>query len=235
MTEWLKNSPERLNDSPERLKSSPERLKNTPERPQARLLLAHGAGAPMDSEFMQVMAEGLCALGIDVWRFEFPYMAERRQTGKKRPPSPAPRLLDSFREAIGEARNEPPGLPLFIGGKSMGGRIASMLADEVEVEGVVCLGYPFHPPGKPEKTRIEHLFELTRPCLIVQGTRDPLGSQSEVERYALPGRLQWCWLEDGDHDFKPRVKSGYRQVDHWRSAQVAAANFIAAATAGSIE
>lgn len=208
-----------------------EWLRNTPDQPHARLLLAHGAGAPMDSEFMQVMAEGLCGRGIDVWRFEFPYMAERRQTGKKRPPSPAAQLLLSFRDAIATARDA---LPLFIGGKSMGGRIASTVANEVEVAGVVCLGYPFHPPGKPEKTRVEHLFELARPCLIVQGTRDPLGSASEVESYALPEQIAWCWLEDGDHDFKPRVKSGYRQADHWHSAQVAAANFMTARAAGSI-
>jgi len=212
-----------------------EWLKNTPGQPVARLLLAHGAGAPMDSDFMQAMAEGLCARGIEVWRFEFPYMAERRQTGKKRPPNPAPRLLASFRAAIAIARNAEPALPLFIGGKSMGGRMATMLSNEPGLSGLVCLGYPFHPPGKPEKTRIEHLFELTRPCLIVQGSRDPMGSANEVEAYALPAQIHWDWLEDGNHDFKPRVKSGYRQDDHWRSAQLAATDFIKARAAGSIE
>lgn len=210
-------------------------LKNTPARPVARLLLAHGAGAPMDSEFMQVMAEGLCERGIEVWRFEFPYMVERRQTGKKRPPNPAPQLLACFKEAIANTIGSQSELPLFIGGKSMGGRMASMLSDVQGLSGVVCLGYPFHPSGNPGKTRIEHLFELARPCLIVQGSRDPLGSASEVEGYALPPSIQWLWLEDGDHDFKPRVKSGYRQADHWCSAQAAVTDFIKAAAAGSIE
>lgn len=191
-------------------------LKDTPERPVARLLLAHGAGAPMDSAFMNVMAEGLCRAGIDVWRFEFPYMVERRTTGKKRPPNRQSELLESWRAAIAEATT--PDLPLLIGGKSMGGRMASMVADPPSVAGLVCLGYPFHPPAKPEKTRLEPLQALTVPALIVQGTRDPLGSREDVEQYSIPQALDWCWLEDGDHDFKPRVKSGYTRDAHWQTA-----------------
>lgn len=192
-----------------------EWLKNTPRDPFARLVLAHGAGAPMDSEFMNVMARGLCERGIDVWRFEFPYMAERRKTGKKRPPDRQPLLLESWQSAMIEAESS---LPLFIGGKSMGARMASLAAQASEVAGLVCLGYPFHPPGKPEKTRLEPLQNLNVPALLVQGTRDPLGRRDEVAGYDLPSSLDWLWLEDGDHDFKPRVKSGYRQAEHWQSA-----------------
>lgn len=191
-----------------------EWLKNTPEQAFARLLLAHGAGAPMNSDFMNTMAEGLCDRGIDVWRFEFPYMAERRKTGKKRPPDRQPVLLGSWQDAIDGAEGK---LPLLIGGKSMGGRMASLASQAPAVDGLVCLGYPFHPPGKPEQTRLEPLQNLTVPALMVQGTRDPLGRKEEVADYDLPPSLDWLWLEDGDHDFKPRVKSGYRQIDHWQS------------------
>lgn len=193
-------------------------LKNTAAAPVARLLLAHGAGAPMDSEFMNVMAEGLSARRIDVWRFEFPYMAERRQSGKKRPPNRQPELLQCWRKAIQEASIAEPTLPLLVGGKSLGGRMASLVANDPGVAGLVCLGYPFHPVSKPEKTRLEPLQAVTVPTLIVQGTRDSLGSQEEVGSYNLPDELDWLWLEDGDHDFKPRVKSGYRREQHWQTA-----------------
>ncbi len=181
-------------------------LKNTPVAPVARLLLAHGAGAPMDSEFMQVMAEGLCARGIDVWRFEFPYMVERRQNGKKRPPNRQSELLQCWREAIQEASDAELTLPVLVGGKSLGGRMAAMVADESRVEGLVCLGYPFHPVGKPEKTRLEPLQKATVPTLIVQGTRDSLGSREDVGGYGLPEELDWLWLEDGDHDLPGKVR-----------------------------
>lgn len=191
-------------------------LKNTPPNPSARLLLAHGAGAPMDSDFMNAMAEGLCARGVDVWRFEFPYMAERRTAGKKKPPNRQPELLESWRMAIASAQAT--ALPLLVGGKSLGGRMASLVAHEPGVSGLVCLGYPFHPVGKPDKTRLEPLQAVQVTTLIVQGTRDALGNRDEVRAYDLPATLNWLWLDDGDHDFKPRVKSGFRQQQHWQSA-----------------
>jgi predicted alpha/beta-hydrolase family hydrolase len=97
---------------------------------------------------------------------------------------------------------------VVIGGKSMGGRIASMIADEVGAAGVVCLGYPFHPPGKPERLRTAHLERLKTPTLIVQGTRDQLGNEDEVATYALSPSIGLAWMADGDHSFKPRKKSG---------------------------
>lgn len=207
MTDWLRNSPSGT--------------------ARARLLLAHGAGAPMDTDFMTVVAEGLSARGIDVWRFEFPYMSARRSGCTKRPPNPQPELLDCWRERIQEARQTlPPGRPLVIGGKSMGGRMASLIADEQAVDAVVCLGYPFHPPGKPDKLRTEHLGALATPCLIIQGSRDSLGHREEVGTYPLAPTIHLHWLEDGDHDFKPRVKSGYRQSQHWESAVSAITEFV---------
>lgn len=174
---------------------------------RATLLLAHGAGAPMDSDFMNALSNGLGEQGVRVLRFEFPYMADRRQGGSKRPPNPMPVLLESFRERYAALSG-----PVFIGGKSMGGRVASMLADELAAAGLICFGYPFHPPGKPERTRTEHLAELSTPALILQGTRDPLGKPDEVAGYRLSGQIQVSWLESGDHDFKPLKRSGQTQT-----------------------
>ena len=202
------------------------------EEPSAWFLFAHGAGAPMDSEFMQAQAELLAAQGVGVVRFEFPYMEERRESGKRRPPNKMDVLLASFQAQIERAGEELSAAPLFIGGKSMGGRVASMLAQENfeqgKVAGAVCLGYPFHPPGKPEKLRTEHLVSLTCPTLILQGTRDKLGNREEVAGYPLASAIELCWLEDGDHDFKPRKASGFSQQQHWQAAADRAAVFMRA-------
>ena len=153
------------------------------------LVLAHGAGAPMDSPFMDAVANGVAEGGIRVVRFEFPYMAERRETGKKKPPGSPRRLLDCWR-AVVESRGE----GLVIGGKSMGGRLASMVADELEVGGLVCLGYPFHPPGRPESLRTEHLASLRTPALFIQGERDALGNREQVAAYELSEQIRMAWL-----------------------------------------
>lgn len=172
----------------------------------ATLLFAHGAGAPMDSEFMQMMATLLSSQGLKVVRFEFPYMQSRRLQGTKRPPDPMPRLLEAYREQSRDHTG-----PLFLAGKSMGGRVASMLVDELPVAGAVCFGYPFHPPGKPEKTRTAHLEKLARPVLVLQGTRDPFGKPEEVAGYELSDQLRLTWLDSADHDFKPLKASGMTQ------------------------
>ena len=188
---------------------------------QATLLLAHGAGAPMDSDYMNQLAEALAARGICVLRFEFPYMAARRAGGGKRPPNPMAVLQDSFREHY---RAGPQ--PLYIGGKSMGGRVASLLADELQPAGLICFGYPFHPPGKPEKLRTEHLAPLRTRGLILQGTRDPLGKPDEVAAYTLSNQLQVSWLETGDHDLKPLKSSGLTQAELINQAADRAAVFM---------
>lgn len=176
------------------------------------IAVAHGAGAPMDSPFMAFFAEGLASHGYRVARFEFPYMAERRAGGNRRPPDRLPVLIETWRAAIAELCADH-AARLVIGGKSLGGRIASMLADDAGVCGLVCLGYPFHPPGKPvlephEDGRIAHLKTLRTPTLIVQGTRDPFGAPAEVAAYGLSPTIQIHWLEDGDHGFAPRRVSG---------------------------
>lgn len=189
------------------------------------LLLAHGAGAPMDSEFMHNMAELLAGLGVCLRRFEFPYMQQRRLTGSRRPPDKQEVLLQCWRDVIHDV-NLRDRHKLVIGGKSMGGRMACLLADEQQVAGLVCLGYPFHPAGKPEQLRTAHLYELTTPTLIVQGSRDALGSREEVAAYELSTQIECLWLEDGDHDLKPRLKSGYTHAQHLQAAAEAIAGFM---------
>jgi len=188
--------------------------------------LAHGAGAPMDAPFMVAFAEGLAAAGLRAARFEFPYMAKRREDGKKRPPDRQPVLLESWRAviaAIGRDR-------IVVGGKSMGGRMASLVAAELEAEGtpvrgVVCLGYPFHPPGKPERLRTEHLASLATAMLILQGERDPFGRREEVAGYDLAATVRIEWLPDGDHGLKPRKASGRTEDQNWAEAIAAIAAF----------
>jgi len=184
--------------------------------------LAHGAGAAMDSAWLKNLARDLGGEGIRVVRFEFPYMHARRE-GRRPPPDREPVLLATWRSviaALGGAER------LVIGGKSMGGRMASRVADEMGVRGLVCLGYPFHPPGQPEKTRTAHLADLRTPTLIVQGTRDTLGSREDVEGYTLSPQIRLVWLEDGDHSFKPRASSGHTERQHMASAVAAVAAFI---------
>ena len=177
----------------------------------------------MDSDFMNAVAERLFVQGFEVCRFEFPYMQERRATGKKRPPDRAPKLLECFREQV-EAFGG--GSQCVVAGKSMGGRMASMLAAELPVKGVICLGYPFHAPGKPDKIRIDHFKDISCPTLIIQGERDPFGKKPEVADYPIPDAIDIAWLNDGDHDFKPRKKSGYSHEDNINSAVNLMAGFL---------
>ena len=194
------------------------------------LALAHGAGVGMDSPFMAGMAERLAARGVRVARFEFGYMAERRTDGKKRPPPAQSTLLAEFR-AVVDALDGPDGV--FVGGKSMGGRMASLLAAEQEqagapLKGVTVLGYPFHPPGKPDKLRTDHLQALATPMLVCQGERDPFGTAEEVPDYPLAPPVRITWLPDGDHDLKPRKASGHSQEANWTAAADALAAFLRA-------
>ena len=178
------------------------------------LLLAHGAGAPMDSASMTAAAKALADVGLRVARFEFSYMAARRTTGPKPPPR-AETLNPEYLTAIRALKSKS---KLIIGGKSMGGRVASMIADEAKVPGLLCLGYPFHPPEKPTQLRTAHLADLKTPTLIVQGTRDPFGTRDEVAAYKLSKAIEILWLEDGDHDLKPRKKlSGFSAADHLKT------------------
>ncbi|MEM9386196.1 MAG: alpha/beta family hydrolase [Pseudomonadota bacterium] len=201
-----------------------ELLSDGPREAEWTVVLAHGAGAPMDSPFMNTVAVCLGERDHRCLRFEFPYMSARREDGRRRPPNPQACLLEAWREAVAAAAGR--ASRLIIGGKSMGGRMASLLADELGVAGLICLGYPFHPAGKPERLRTEHLEALCTPTLIVQGERDPLGKRAEVEGYALSSAIRLHWCCDGDHDLKPRKASGTTQQANLASALDAVEAFI---------
>lgn len=190
----------------------------------ATLALAHGAGAPMDSPFLNTIAEGLSRGGVRVARFEFPYMRGRAGTGRRpgRPDS-EPVLRQAWFDVIEELGG---GERIAIGGKSLGGRIASLVADQARVRALVCLGYPFHPPGRPDRLRTAHLANLRTPALIVQGTRDPFGTPDEVSGYALARSIRICWIEDGDHSFKPRARSGRTERQNLEAAVAAVLAFL---------
>ncbi|MEI3854534.1 MULTISPECIES: alpha/beta hydrolase family protein [unclassified Ensifer] len=203
-----------------------------PDDADVTILLAHGAGAPMDSASMTATARALAAVGFRVARFEFGYMAARRTSDGRKPPPRAETLNPEYVAAI-EALDSKG--PLIIGGKSMGGRVASMVADQLhasgKITGLLCLGYPFHPPAKPEQLRTKHLAGLKTPTLICQGTRDEFGTREEVPGYTLSDAIEVLWLEDGDHDLKPRKSlSGFSAADHLRTVADAVAAWAARLT-----
>jgi len=190
------------------------------------VVLAHGAGAPMNTPFLNTVARELAAGGVRVARFEFPYMRSRRESGRRGgAPDREPVLRDAWKEAVEKLGG---GARLVIGGKSLGGRIASMVADEVGARGLVCLGYPFHPPGRPEKLRTKHLEALRTPALILQGTRDPFGTSDDVAGYRLSPAIRVVWIEDGDHSWKPRASSGRTLEQNMAEAIAAVREFLAA-------
>ncbi len=194
-----------------------------PKSAPRTLVLAPGAGAPMDSPFMNQVAQSVAQLNVRVVRFEFPYMRLCREDSRRRPPDRETVLLAAWHAVITELGNVS---RLAIGGKSLGGRIASMVADEMGVRGLVCLGYPFHPPGKPDHPRTAHLQHLSTPTLIVQGTRDPFGRREELIEYQLSQRIRFAWIEDGDHSFKPRVRSGRTEAQNLQEAASIVGDFM---------
>lgn len=190
------------------------------------LLLAHGSGAPMDTPFMNEFTAATVSHGVAVARFEFAFMADRRTTGKKRPPPRAEKLIAEFATALAAIN----ALPVFIGGKSLGGRVASMMAQQCfedgKIAGLVCLGYPFHPPGKPDKLRTAHFARYNCPTLICQGENDPFGKRTEIEGYDLPAGFQFHWAPFGNHDMTPPKRSGLTGPDNWTAAAAAVADFM---------
>lgn len=215
-----------MTDSLPVLEGVGECIEQTPAQPLARLLLAHGAGAPMDSAFMDQICARLVAGGIACVRFEFPYMVRRRVLNRRLPPNPAAVLLATWTKVIDHYKDQD--LPLFIGGKSMGGRMATLWAAQTACpcKGLVCFGYPFHPARQPERLRIAHLPQLPVPTLVVQGTRDVLGNQEEVADYDMGAMLRLHWIAGGDHDLKPLKKTGVSHQQALDEAAQAAGDFI---------
>lgn len=178
-------------------------------KPVARLLLSHGAGAPVQSEFCKLLAEQLAKQHIEVWGFNFAYM-QKTLAGKRQLPPKMPVLMTELAEQISQM---PKDLPLVVAGKSMGGRVATLLAAShllpAQVKGVIAFGYPFHPPKK-DSWRTEHFIDLKRSVLVLQGERDPFGSSGELAGKSWP-LIGIKWLPSGDHDFVPLKKSGLSQ------------------------
>jgi predicted alpha/beta-hydrolase family hydrolase len=171
---------------------------------KANLVLAHGAGAGQQHPFMVGMGSGLAERGVRVVTFNFPYA----EAGRHVPDRPEV-LIASYRAVVGHLRDElTKNGPLFIGGKSLGGRMATHLAAEQEpgVAGVVCLGYPLHPPGRPNQLRVSHLPQIKVPILVVQGSHDAFGSPDEIRTHLGGLRLELVVVEGGDHSFKQSKK-----------------------------
>ena len=200
-------------------------LENYISQPKALVIFAHGAGADKSSAFMEDITKLLNKSDINVLRFNFNYMDKRLAENKRYPPQRMPVLLTCFDKLL---TNIETSLPIFLMGKSMGGRVASSLAEKTnsKLNGVICLGYPFHPQKQPEKLRLTPLQNTTQPTLIIQGDRDALGNQQEISTYRLSSLCTVYFLADGDHDLKPRVKSGYSHQQHKVTAVKEIVNFI---------
>lgn len=206
-------------------------LETGPRDAAYRFILAHGAGAGATSPFLEEISRLLADRGIAVTRFEFAYMAARHHDGKRRPPPKAEKLIPEYEGVLRATLDKTAGHQrLIIGGKSMGGRVASMIAESAfqkgEIAALVCLGYPFHPPKKPETLRISHLKTLSCPALIVQGERDPFGNRDEISALDLPSCVNLTWIGDGDHDLGPRGASGFTRKGNLAAAADAVAEFL---------
>jgi predicted alpha/beta-hydrolase family hydrolase len=195
-----------------------------PRKARTCVVLAHGAGESSESAFLTFFAEEIARLGRRVARFDFPYMVQRSTTGRKRPPDREPVLRRTWRDVLDSLPFERD--RIAIGGKSMGGRIASLVADDSGVAGLICLGYPFHPTGRPEKLRVEHLETIRTPTLIVQGERDPFGTRAEVENFSLSPSVEVHWVPDGDHSFRTGRGSGRTHEQNLKNAARAVEKFL---------
>lgn len=208
-------------------------IENTVDNPIAQIIFAHGAGADMHHEFMMLVSGLLNKAHINVVRFNFPFMDKRIELGKRYPPDRMPKLIDCYKHVINNlsaSDTNKTRLPLFIGGKSMGSRVAATIAADDDIamliQGVFCIGYPFHPSKKPDKLRLEPLQKTQKSVLILQGDRDTLGSQVEIEQYEMSSLCHCVFLADGDHSLKPRMKSGYTHQQHIETAVSAIVKFI---------
>lgn len=202
-----------------------------------RVLLAHGAGAGMEHAVMASLAIGLADEHIQVIRFEFPFMHKTRQDGRRRPPDRVPALLACWQDMAVQFAHP----RLFLAGKSLGGRMASLMVDGLKMDelaadplatdesaakGLILLGFPFTPPNKPAQFRGEHLASLMTPTLLVQGERDNFGNKAAVQNYDLSSQIQTMWVTDGDHSFSPRKASGTNLEQNLSAIVAAMRSFI---------
>lgn len=193
-----------------------------PKKAAIVLALAPAAGQSHKVEIMSHFAAALGRIGVRVARFDFPYMAERDSTGRRRAPDSEPVLLDTWRKVITQLGAE----RLFVGGKSLGGRTAAMVADACQVRGVVCLGFPFHPTGKPDRYDLGPLDTIHTPTLLIQGEWDPFGDKGEVSGYPFSPQVQLKWMKEGDHSFQPPKESKRTREENWDVAVRLIGRFI---------
>lgn len=218
-----KNKPLKFNNVNKSIKSLEQEvldisvIENYVTAPKALVVFSHGAGADKSSDFMQTVTELLNEQNINVLRFNFAYMDKRIADNKRYPPQRMPKLLACLNAVLDIIDTS---LPLFLAGKSMGGRVAATIVEnELEkVKGVICLGYPFHPQKQPDKLRLAPLQKTKLPILIVQGERDALGNKSEINNYDMSSLCHISFLTDGDHNLKPRVKSGFTHQQHLQTS-----------------
>lgn len=191
---------------------------------RAVLVLAPGAGGGLDGAFMKAMATGLAQRDLQVCRFNFGYTEKGRSSPDKQP------LLEAtYRDVVRSIRAMAGNRPLFLGGKSMGGRIAShIVADGEATAGLIFLGYPLHPPGRPDRLRDAHLPAITVPMLFVEGTRDPFCPLPTLERVLrkLEADTSVVVIDDGDHSFKVRKGSGRGTREAWEEVVDAVAGWV---------
>ena len=189
------------------------------------LVLTHGAGAPSSHPSLAELARLIGGRGVRVARFDLPYMRRAAAAGGRAwPPDDEEVLVGAWVEVMRELA---PASRLVIGGRSLGGRVASVLADAAEVAGLVCIGYPFHPPSREGPVRTAHLRGIATPTLIVQGERDPYGTREEVSAYRLSPNVRVHWIADGDHGLTPRKRSGVTEAQNFAAAAEAIAAFVA--------
>ncbi len=195
-------------------------------------LLSHGAGAGIESDFMKSIVLKLNSSGLETIPFEFPYMKIINETGKRRPPDRMPKLIEAFHEKLEHYQAKYPNKKIIVGGKSMGGRVASLLSAQLvedyknSISGCICLGFPFHPPKRLEKYRGEHLENIKTPILLLQGERDTMGCKDEVKKYKLAQSITVRYIPDGDHSFKPRVRSGHTLEGNMLMIKESIINFV---------
>lgn len=182
---------------------------------RVRVVFAHGAGAGLQSDFMQFMALGLALRDIEVVRFNFPYWQQFMDSGKRRPPNRMPELEHCMMAVCRQFDDDK---PLIVMGKSMGARVAFRVADQVQARAAIALGFPFHPQGKPTQLRLDDLQNQCTQNVIIQGDRDPFGKPEEVKGYRLPKNVQLAWLAAGDHSFIPTKRSGFEKSQLWQAA-----------------
>jgi uncharacterized protein len=190
-----------------------------------RVVFAHGAGAGLQSDFMQFIALGLALRNIEVVRFNFPYWQKFMDSGVRRPPNPMAHLEHCMATVVNQFNDNK---PLFLMGKSMGARVAFRQADKLGAKAAIALGYPFHPIGKPQRLRLDDLATRCKANLILQGDRDRFGKPEEVLHYALPSNIELRWLAGGDHSLQPTARSGIAPTNLWQQAIDQVLEFIQA-------